>query len=75
MKPRVISTPISWLGNTVHGLATKFHLIPLGNVDVEAGGYTQVPGGARAEAERRRYEHYLSSIPCTKITTIVGPWL
>ncbi|KIP05346.1 hypothetical protein PHLGIDRAFT_128965 [Phlebiopsis gigantea 11061_1 CR5-6] len=52
--PPFVHTPISWLGNTVHGLATKFHLIPLATVDVEAGGYTQVPGGARAEAERRR---------------------
>lgn len=48
------STPITFLGNTVHSLATKFHLIPLGATDIEAAGYSQVPGGARAEAERRR---------------------
>ena len=48
------SKPLTWLGNTVYGLATKFHLIPLGASDVESAGYTQLPGGARAEAERRR---------------------
>lgn len=35
-------------------LATKFHLIPGTSGDVESGGYSQLPGGARAEAERRR---------------------
>lgn len=35
-------------------LATKFHLIPTASADIESGGYAQVPGGARAEAERRR---------------------
>lgn len=48
------SKPLTWLGNTVYGLATKFHLIPLSASDVESAGYTQLPGGARAEAERRR---------------------
>ena len=48
------SGPITILGNTVYNVANKFHLIPTGGNDAEAGGYTQVPGGARAEAERRR---------------------
>lgn len=69
MNPRVISTPISWLGNTVHGLATKFHLIPLATVDVEAGGYTQVPGGARSEAERRRWDSLYPRFLCAKTIT------
>ena len=48
------SKPIGFLGNTVHMLATKFHLIPAVGADIESGGYSQLPGGARAEAERRR---------------------
>ncbi|KAI0778363.1 DUF1751-domain-containing protein [Trametes elegans] len=52
--PPFIHAPITLLANTAHTLATKFHLIPTGSIDVEAGGYTQLPGGARAEAERRR---------------------
>ncbi|KAI0328132.1 DUF1751-domain-containing protein [Cubamyces sp. BRFM 1775] len=51
--PPFIHTPITLLANTAHMLATKFHLIPTGSIDVEAG-YSQLPGGARAEAERRR---------------------
>ncbi|GAA5845030.1 hypothetical protein JCM9279_005410 [Rhodotorula babjevae] len=41
-------------------LAVKFHLLPAWGLDPESGvpgsgsGYTQVPGGQRAEAERRR---------------------
>ncbi|CDO72958.1 hypothetical protein BN946_scf185007.g12 [Trametes cinnabarina] len=52
--PPFIHGPITLLANTAHKLATKFHLIPSGNMDLEAGGYSQLPGGARAEAERRR---------------------
>ncbi|KAI0095096.1 eukaryotic integral membrane protein [Irpex rosettiformis] len=52
--PPLVHKPLTWLGNTVYGLATKFHLIPLSASDVEAAGYSQLPGGARAEAERRR---------------------
>ncbi|KAI0803331.1 eukaryotic integral membrane protein-domain-containing protein [Irpex lacteus] len=52
--PPLVHKPLGWLGNTVYGLATKFHLIPLSASDVEAASYSQVPGGARAEAERRR---------------------
>ncbi|TFY69984.1 hypothetical protein EVJ58_g107 [Rhodofomes roseus] len=53
--PPLIHGPITWLGNTVYMLASKFHLIPASGSDVEAGGYAAVPGGARAEAERRRH--------------------
>ncbi|KAI0652030.1 DUF1751-domain-containing protein [Trametes meyenii] len=52
--PPFIHVPITLLANTAHMLASKFHLIPTANIDVEAGGYSQLPGGARAEAERRR---------------------
>ncbi|CAL1695007.1 unnamed protein product [Somion occarium] len=52
--PPFIHTPITLLANTAHSLASKFHLIPSIGPDVESGGYTQLPGGARAEAERRR---------------------
>jgi len=52
--PPLIHTPITLLANTAYSLASKFHLIPSGLQDVESGGYTQLPGGARAEAERRR---------------------
>ncbi|EIW87037.1 DUF1751-domain-containing protein [Coniophora puteana RWD-64-598 SS2] len=52
--PPFVHTPLSMLGNTVHRLASRFHLIPSSvPSDLEAG-YSQVPGGARAEAERRR---------------------
>jgi len=52
--PPFAHKPISFLANTTYMLATKFHLIPASNLDVESGGYSQLPGGARAEAERRR---------------------
>ncbi|KAI8990444.1 DUF1751-domain-containing protein [Trametes punicea] len=52
--PPLIHGPITLLSNTAYKLASKFHLIPIGSIDVEAGGYSQLPGGARAEAERRR---------------------
>ncbi|KAI0361426.1 eukaryotic integral membrane protein [Trametes cingulata] len=52
--PPFIHVPITLLSNTAYTLASRFHLIPTGNIDVEAGGYSQLPGGARAEAERRR---------------------
>ncbi|KAF9654216.1 DUF1751-domain-containing protein [Thelephora ganbajun] len=45
--------PVSVLADTLCSLATRLHLIPSAGHDIEAG-YTQVPGGARAEAERRR---------------------
>ncbi|KII94093.1 hypothetical protein PLICRDRAFT_100922 [Plicaturopsis crispa FD-325 SS-3] len=52
--PPPVHYPLSILGNTVYALATKFHLIPQSGPDLESGGYSQLPGGARAEAERRR---------------------
>lgn len=48
-----LSGPVSVLADTLHSLATRLHLIPAAVYDPEAG-YVQVPGGARAEAERRR---------------------
>jgi len=52
--PPFAHKPISVLANTTYALATKLHLIPVSGSDVESGGYSQVPGSARAEAERRR---------------------
>ncbi|KAH8119830.1 DUF1751-domain-containing protein [Phellopilus nigrolimitatus] len=52
--PPFIHTPITILGNFVHPLATRFYLIPGAGGDIESGGYAQLPGGPRAEAERRR---------------------
>ncbi|KAL5533894.1 hypothetical protein ACEPAG_354 [Sanghuangporus baumii] len=52
--PPVVHTPINMLGKFVYPLATRFHLIPGAASDIESGGYSQVPGGQRAEAERRR---------------------
>ncbi|KAG1757156.1 eukaryotic integral membrane protein-domain-containing protein [Suillus lakei] len=53
--PPFLHTPLSMLGNTVYKLATRLHLVPTSVPhDIESGGYSQVPGGARAEAERRR---------------------
>ena len=39
----------------MYSICSKLHLLPSGGSDIEAGGYTQVPGGPRAEAERRRF--------------------
>ncbi|KAI0801088.1 eukaryotic integral membrane protein [Fomes fomentarius] len=50
--PPFIHGPITILSNTAHNVANRLHLIPSGG-DIEAG-YSQLPGGARAEAERRR---------------------
>ncbi|KAJ7808223.1 hypothetical protein B0H14DRAFT_2870581 [Mycena olivaceomarginata] len=52
--PPFIHYPLGLLGNFVHSLATRLHLIPTSSADLESGLYSQVPGGARAEAERRR---------------------
>ncbi|KAL5535843.1 hypothetical protein ACEPAF_3937 [Sanghuangporus sanghuang] len=52
--PPVVHPPINMLGKFVYPLATRFHLIPGAASDIESGGYSQVPGGQRAEAERRR---------------------
>jgi hypothetical protein len=49
------SYPVSLLANFVHRWATRLHLIPSPGFDIEsAGNYAQMPGSARAEAERRR---------------------
>lgn len=53
------SYPLTLLGNLVYSLATRFHLIPIAGPDVEVGAYSQVPGTARAEAERRRYIQFI----------------
>ncbi|TEB38893.1 DUF1751-domain-containing protein [Coprinellus micaceus] len=52
--PPFMHTPLTHLGNFVYGLANRFHLIPTTSSDIEGGAYAQIPGGARAEAERRR---------------------
>ncbi|KAF8078883.1 putative PDUPA2 [Lyophyllum atratum] len=52
--PPFMHKPLTLLGNLVFNLATRFHLIPASSGDVEIGSYSQVPGTARAEAERRR---------------------
>ncbi|KIJ22090.1 hypothetical protein PAXINDRAFT_95520 [Paxillus involutus ATCC 200175] len=52
--PPFLHTPLSALGNAIHGVATRFHLIPISVPQDIESGYSQLPGGARAEAERRR---------------------
>ncbi|THH13588.1 hypothetical protein EW146_g6652 [Bondarzewia mesenterica] len=51
--PPFLHTPITLLSNVTYKYASRFHLIP-GGADLEANGYSQLPGSARAEAERRR---------------------
>jgi len=52
--PPFVHYPLSLLANFVHSVATRLHLIPTSGSDIESGLYSQVPGSARAEAERRR---------------------
>ncbi|KAJ7103346.1 eukaryotic integral membrane protein-domain-containing protein [Mycena belliarum] len=52
--PPFVHYPLSILANFVYSLATRLHLIPTSSPDLESGLYSQVPGSARAEAERRR---------------------
>jgi len=52
--PPFMHYPLGLLGNFVHSVATRLHLIPTSGADIESGLYSQVPGSARAEAERRR---------------------
>ncbi|GAA5956512.1 hypothetical protein JCM3765_003468 [Sporobolomyces pararoseus] len=64
--PPFVQKYVSILSNFVFSLAVRFNLIqPWSSVDIESSGagatttvggatYTSVPGGARAEAERRR---------------------
>ncbi|KAG8219508.1 eukaryotic integral membrane protein-domain-containing protein [Butyriboletus roseoflavus] len=52
--PPFLHPALSALGNAVHKIATRFHLIPASVPHDIESGYSQLPGGARAEAERRR---------------------
>ncbi|KAF8560032.1 DUF1751-domain-containing protein [Imleria badia] len=52
--PPFLHPALSVLGNVVHKIATRFHLIPTSVPHDIESGYSQLPGGARAEAERRR---------------------
>ncbi|SJL06197.1 uncharacterized protein ARMOST_09533 [Armillaria ostoyae] len=52
--PPFLHYPLTLLGNFVFSTANRFHLIPATHGDLESGLYNQVPGSARAEAERRR---------------------
>ncbi|KAJ8084444.1 hypothetical protein PM082_003214 [Marasmius tenuissimus] len=52
--PPFVHPVLSILGNFVHKLATRLHLIPTQGTDLENGGYSQLPTSSRAEAERRR---------------------
>jgi len=70
--------PVSVLSNTLYSLASRFHLIPTSGHDVETG-YAQVPGGARAEAERRRamalkaLDQRMAAAPTANGPTASGP--
>ncbi|KAG6333070.1 hypothetical protein ID866_6021 [Astraeus odoratus] len=50
----ILVRPVSALGNAVYKIATRLHLIPSSTPHDIESGYSQVPGSARAEAERRR---------------------
>ncbi|KAI9444852.1 DUF1751-domain-containing protein [Lactarius indigo] len=50
--PPFLHTPITFLANTTHKYASRFHLIPSAGADLEAN-HAQ-PVNTRAEAERRR---------------------
>ncbi|KAG9314051.1 eukaryotic integral membrane protein-domain-containing protein [Chiua virens] len=52
--PPFLHPVLSAVGNFVHKTATRFHLIPMSVAHDIESGYSQHPGGARAEAERRR---------------------
>ncbi|ESK98203.1 eukaryotic integral membrane protein [Moniliophthora roreri MCA 2997] len=52
--PPFLHPALSVLANFVFSWAVKFHLIPSHGGDLENGGYSPLPGSARAEAERRR---------------------
>ncbi|KAF8140598.1 hypothetical protein EV363DRAFT_1312870 [Boletus edulis] len=52
--PPFLHPPLSALGNAVYKMATRLHLIPTSVPHDIESGYSQLPGGARAEAERRR---------------------
>jgi len=55
--PPIIHYPLSLVLNAAYSLALRLKLVPHhsgSTADLEAGGYAPLPGGARAEAERRR---------------------
>ena len=55
------SYPLSLAVNAAYSLALRLKVVPHHSgsiVDLEAGGYAPLPGGARAEAERRRSYSY-----------------
>jgi len=52
--PPFLHGPVSVLGNVIYKIATRFRLIPSSTTHDLESGYSQVPGSARAEAERRR---------------------
>jgi len=56
--PPFLHYPVSVASNVTYAVAVRLHLVrpsPTSNQDLEAGGsYNLLPGGARAEAERRR---------------------
>jgi hypothetical protein len=52
--PPFLHPVLSVFGSAVHRIATRLHLIPTSVPHDVESGYSQHPGGARAEAERRR---------------------
>ncbi|KAF8581669.1 DUF1751-domain-containing protein [Ramaria rubella] len=55
--PPLLHYPISIAANFAYVLALRLRLVPEhsgSSIDLETGGYASLPGGARAEAERRR---------------------
>ena len=57
LQPHLPSYPVSIAVNAAYSLVLRLRLVPHhsgSTADLEAGGYAPLPGGARAEAERRR---------------------
>lgn len=60
--PLFASYPLSTAVNGVYSLVLRLRLVPRhsgSTADLEAGGYAALPGGARAEAERRRSQPFI----------------
>ena len=68
----IVSYPLTLLGNFVYSLANRLHLIPSTSADLELGSYAQVPGTARAEAERRRYLTWLDIFDKQRLTIFLS---
>jgi hypothetical protein len=54
----VRSKPVSFISDITYKACTRVGLVkayPIDEYDSSGGAYTSLPGGARAEAERRRY--------------------